>query len=288
MATRQVGKEAATSRGTNPLKWHCSGGKTYLAKTIIELMPEHTHYVEPYFGGGAVLFRKNPEGTSEVVNDINGELMAFWKVIRCPVYTQQLQNALLLTPFSQELFESVEDFANEIEVNYGLPIANAWHTFVKYRMSRQGLGKDFATLSRNRTRRGMNEQVSQWMGAIECLPEACERLRRVVLLSQDAIRTIKQQDGEQTLFYLDPPYLHETRTTIEDYEWEMEVEQHEGLLKTLEKIKGRFILSGYRSNLYDMHMRWNNNWRRVDIEIDNKASSKKTKEKKTECLWMNF
>ncbi len=67
---------------TQPLKWH--GGKHYLAKRIIELMPEHVHYVEPYFGGGAVLLQKDPEGVSEVVNDIDGELMSFWDCLRAP------------------------------------------------------------------------------------------------------------------------------------------------------------------------------------------------------------
>jgi len=60
---------------TQPLKWH--GGKHYLAKAIIELMPPHVHYVEPYFGGGSVLLEKDPVGVSEVVNDRNRELMNF-------------------------------------------------------------------------------------------------------------------------------------------------------------------------------------------------------------------
>lgn len=70
---------------SQPLKWH--GGKHYLAKRIIELMPPHVHYVEPYFGGGAVLFAKPSkwiEGHSEVVNDIDGELMNFWRVLASP------------------------------------------------------------------------------------------------------------------------------------------------------------------------------------------------------------
>ena len=65
---------------TPPLKW--PGGKHYLAKDIIDLMPLHTHYVEPYFGGGAVLLAKNPEGVSEVVNDLNGDLTNFWRVLQ--------------------------------------------------------------------------------------------------------------------------------------------------------------------------------------------------------------
>lgn len=63
-----------------PLK--CHGGKHYLAGQIVGLMPPHLHYVEPYFGGGAVLFAKTSEGTSEVANDLNGNLMNFWRVLQ--------------------------------------------------------------------------------------------------------------------------------------------------------------------------------------------------------------
>jgi DNA adenine methylase len=166
-------------------------------------------------------------------------------------------------------------------------VARAVHLFVRYRQSRQGWGKDFATLSRNRTRRGMNEQVSAWLSAVEGLPEAHERLRRVVVLNDDAVKVIWQQDGKQTLFYCDPPYLHSTRAVTNAYEHEMTREDHIRLLETLAKIKGRFLLSGYRSILYNSYSN-RFGWNRVDIPIDNKASSKKTKEIKVECVWMNY
>src|SRR5215469_14750917 len=73
-----------------PLKWH--GGKHYLARRIVALMPPHLHYVEPYFGGGSVLLARQPqepslwmgehEGVSEVVNDLNGRLVNFWRVLQ--------------------------------------------------------------------------------------------------------------------------------------------------------------------------------------------------------------
>jgi len=82
---------------TPPLKWH--GGKQYLAKKIIEMMPAHTHYVEPFFGGGAVLLHKNPDGVSEVVNDLNGALTNFWCVLQnCFEEFKRLVEAI---PFSE-------------------------------------------------------------------------------------------------------------------------------------------------------------------------------------------
>src|SRR3954464_13322891 len=73
-----------------PRKWH--GGKSYLARRIVSLMPRHLHYVEPYAGGLAILLARDPEdprlwldphrGVSEVVNDIDGRLTNFWRVLR--------------------------------------------------------------------------------------------------------------------------------------------------------------------------------------------------------------
>ena len=267
---------------SKPLKWH--GGKHYLADRIIELMPPHTHYVEPYAGGLSVLFAKPAElieGYSEVVNDLNGGLTNFWRVLADEKDFEHLVRLLEATPVSEVRFKESLNFTELIGVYWAADF------FVRYRQSRQGLGKDFATLSRNRTRRGMNEQASSWLSAIEGLPESHERLKRVVVLNRDAIDVIRQQDGPNTFFYLDPPYLHETRVTTDDYEYEMNEDEHEALLDTLGHVKGRFILSGYRSDLYDRVANYYG-WHRNDIEIDNKASSKKTKDKKTECLWMNF
>jgi len=269
---------------TAPLKWH--GGKHYLADRIIDLMPPHIHYVEPYFGGGQVLFRKDPEGVSEVVNDLNGGLVNFWRVLQDEECFRAFSRRVAVTPFSEQEFEWSRPQSPLTEEVHADTEAAA-QFFVRYRQSRQGLGKDFATLSRNRTRRGMNEQVSSWLSAVEGLPEAHERLKRVVILNRGALEVIRQQDGPNTLFYLDPPYLPETRTVTNAYECEMNHDDHMALIAVLSEVKGKFILSGYRSDLYD---KWAEclGWSRVDIKIDHKASSKKTKEMKTECLWMNF
>ena len=273
---------------SKPLKWH--GGKHYLADRIISLIPPHTHYVEPYAGGLSVLFAKPAElieGHSEVVNDLNGNLVNFWDVLSRSESFGELVRICEATPFSEEVWDSAQEMEACKAVRTTRDVKQAWAFFIKYRQSRQGLGKDFATLSRRRTRRGMNEQVSSWLSAVEGLPEAHERLKRVVVLNRDALAVIGQQDGSDTFFYLDPPYLHDTRVTTSDYEFEMGESDHSELLELLCHIEGKFILSGYPSGIYDKWERAGH-WKRVDIEIDNKASSKKTKQKKIECLWMNF
>lgn len=269
----------------NPLKWH--GGKVYLADWIIGQMPSHLHYVEPFFGGGAVLFRKPCEGVSEVANDLNDHLINFWKVLQDDRSFRELVRLCELTPFSQVQWEEAYEIDSHRVVQANWTVRSAWRFFVRYRQSRQGLGKDFATMSKTRTRRGMNDQVSSWLSAIEGLPEAAERLRRVVLFSRRACDVIRQQDGPDTLFYCDPPYLHSTRVTTDSYEHEMTVEDHSQLLETLSSIQGKFLLSGYRSDLYD-NIASVYGWNRSELKIDNKASGKKKKDMKTECLWRNF
>ena len=263
-----------------PLKWH--GGKTYLAPWIIAHMPPHLHYVEPFAGGLAVLLAKEYEGVSEVVNDLDGHLMNFWRVLASEKTFADFVRIVEATPFSQEVFrnaEAIGDADNFVE--------RAVQFFVRCRQSRQGLRKDFATLSKNRTRRKMNEQVSSWLTAVEGLAEVHDRVKRVVMLNDDAVAIIKREDSPNTLFYLDPPYVHETRITTHDYSQEMTEHDHACLLAALGDIGGMFLLSGYQSAMYDDAATLND-WYRVEREIDCKASGAKGKPKRKECLWMNY
>jgi DNA adenine methylase len=267
-----------------PLKWH--GGKAYLASKIVALMPNHLHYVEPYAGGLSVLLAKNPEGVSEVVNDLNGVLMNFWAALANTQSFAAFQRWAQATPFSErcwELSAESEYVPQQDQIDASAAVA----FFVRCRQSMAGRMKDFAPLSRTRVRRGMNEQASAWLTTVEGLPAVHERLKRVVILNRDALDVIRQQDGEQTLFYLDPPYLHSTRATTGEYQHEMTEEQHQVLLATLAALDGKFMLSGYRSELYDDAARIYG-WHRVDFDLPNNASSKKSKDRKTECVWTNF
>src|SRR6266849_8236074 len=89
---------ASVSGLVPPLKWH--GGKHYLAGRIVALMPPHTHYVEPYAGGLAVLLAKSPDSVSEVVNDLDGRLTNFWRVLQDEAMFSELQRLVEAIPFS--------------------------------------------------------------------------------------------------------------------------------------------------------------------------------------------
>lgn len=265
------------NRLSPPLKWH--GGKHYLASKIIALMPPHIHYVEPFAGGLSVLLAKDPEGVSEVVNDLNGELTNFWAILQRPESFERFHRRLEATPFSSIEWETATEGPNDIEA--------ACRFFVRCRQSMAGRMKDFAPLSRTRTRRGMNEQASAWIAAVDGLPAVHARLRRVVILNRNALSVIVQQDGLNTLFYLDPPYYPDSRAAPEVYAHEMSVADHWTLLGRLATIEGKFMLSGYRNLSYDQAAE-SNGWRRVDFDLPNHAAGGKEKRRMTECVWMNY
>ena len=229
-----------THRLTPPLKWH--GGKHYLAERIIAIMPAHTHYVEPYFGGGAVLLA-NPFGVSEVVNDLHGELTNFCASGKTRTHSENSSGLWRPCRFRAEWERACESLGTA-------PVQNKRsHSSVRCRQSRAGQMRDFATLSRTRTRRAMNEQASAWITAVEGLPEVAARLKRVVVLNDDALAVIQREDGPQTLFYCDPPYAHETRAFTDVYGFEKT-----GKLKLIPLALGLFkptgdAKSGYRHDL---------------------------------------
>lgn len=284
----------ATSRITSPLKWHRDGGKAYLSSRIVDLMPPRQsaanpdgwlHFVEPFAGSLAVLLAQDPEGISEVVNDLNGDLTNFWRVLQDPHWASEFERRLQFTPFSEAEWKLADEAVRD-HVFFG-PIDRALKFFVHCRQSMAGRMDSFAPLSRTRVRRGMNEQGSAWLNAVEGLPAVHARLKRVVILNRDALDVIRQQDGPNTLIYADPPYLHSTRATTGEYAHEMTEAQHRALLELLAGIQGKFLLSGYASPLYDSFAAAHG-WKRHDFELPNNAAGGESKRRMVETIWCNY
>jgi DNA adenine methylase len=268
-------------RLTPPLKWH--GGKHYLARQIVGLMPPHRHYVEPYAGGLAVLLAKSPEDVSEVVNDLHRDLTNFWRVLRDEAAFQSFQRLIEATPFSEvEWTEATHGLTDEPGAD---PVQRAVGFFIACRQSLAGRMDTFASLSKNRTRRGMNEQASAWLTAVEGLPAIHQRLMRVAITSRPALELIRREDGPDTLFYCDPPYLHQTRASTDTYFHEMTEADHQELLDVLLTVKGKVMLSGYPSALYDIAL---SGWKWHLFDLPNNAAGGKAKARETEVLWCSF
>ncbi len=260
-----------------------NGGKHYLASKIVALFPPHIHYAEPYFGGGSVLLASNPEGRSEVVNDIDGNLMLFWRVMRDREMFSEFQRMCEATPFSEEKWRESKQVVQSDDCPSD--VVRAYTFFVFCRQSLAGRMKSFSPLSKTRVCRGMNEQASVWITCVEGLPPVHARLIRVAMRSTTALEVIKQEDGCKTLYYCDPPYLPITRAAPAVYEHEMSFRDHAEMLEVLKEVEGKVILSGYANDLYNAEI---SDWNRHDFDLPNNSAGGATKRRMTECVWCNF
>jgi DNA adenine methylase len=158
--------------------------------------------------------------------------------------------------------------------------------FVVNRQSFAGRMKEFAPITKTRTRRGMNEQTSAWWGAVEGLPEVHNRLKRVVIEDRPAIELVPCYDVPGAVLYADPPYLASTRSAPDVYEFEMRDSDHAEFLEAANAVKhAKMLISGYRCQLYDESLR---RWNRHEREVANNAASGDTKERKFEFVWTNY
>jgi DNA adenine methylase len=247
------------------------GGKQGLATRIVSLMDRHDHYVEPYFGGGSALFAKAP-AAMETVNDIDGHLMTFWRVLRDRPH--ELAWAAGLTPHSRGEFIGTREVGaavDELEV-----ARRVWVQLTQGRAAR---------LTRTGWRYVITDAAKHALpdyldGYLERLIASASRLRGVSLEQQDGIDIIHAYDAPGTCFYVDPPYLGTARGRDVLYAHEMpDVEQHQRLLNALISCKGQVILSGYASPLYDEAL---SKWVRTEAPSRDQASRNRV-----EVLWIN-
>jgi DNA adenine methylase len=282
-----------------PLKWH--GGKNGnngdMARWIVGLMPPRAknpnkpvaddpgwlHYVEPFAGGLAVLLALDPEGISEVVNDLRGDLMTFWTVLQGADTFERFRRVVEAWPFTEPGWEKARDRLRDCP--NADPVELAVRLFVFCRQSLAGRMDGFASLTRNRTRKGMLEQSSAWISAVKGLPAVHARLWRVGIRCRPALDVIRAEDGPRTLFYCDPPYHPDTRAAKDVYGNEMTDADHRELLSLLRQCKGKVLLSGYRCTLYDTLLA---DWNRHEKDVANQAAGGKTKRRMTECVWCNY
>lgn len=273
-------------RITPPLKYH--GGKSKLADRIVALMPPHVQYVEPYFGGGAVLLRKDPEGVAEVVNDLHGGLVAFWRVLADPAQFAEFRRRVEAVPFSEQEFNRArraDEWRAAIDDYGARPVEEAVDFFVHCRMSLAGRMDSFTGVTRSRRRRGMQAEVSAWITAVDGLPAVHARLRRVLILCRPAHQVVASMSGPDTLIYMDPPYMKGARASPSVYDHEMTDEQHADMLDQACASTCRVMISGYSTPLYEHRLM---EWNRHTFDLPNSAAGGASKRTMTECLWCNF
>lgn len=259
------------------IRYH--GGKFRLAHWVIAQMPNHICYTET-FGGAAGILLQKPRAYAEVYNDLDGEIVNLFKVLRDPEQRDQLIEQLVLTPYSREEFENAWSVATtEVE--------QARRTIIRAQM---GFGSAGATKGitgfRIDTKRQYGTAQSLWVDYPEHLGFIGQRLSGVLIENRPAIQVLKDHDASTTLHYVDPPYVHDTRysgaKTGRVYRHEMNDKDHLDLLNTLLELEGMVMLSGYPSELYSDVLK---DWKRVDTKA--RISSGRGTDTRIECLWIN-
>lgn len=275
-----AGRRRSSRNGGKLIAFGWYGGKFSHLNWLLPLLPECHHYCEPFAGSAAVLLNRQPSAV-ETYNDIDGEVVNFFRILRDK--PEELLRVIALTPFAREDFYRAVSEKTAAAID---DVEKARLFFVKARQARTGLAQK-ASLGRwanckNTSRRGMSGVVSRWLGSIEGLPEIAERLLRVQIENRPAVDVIRLYDSQQTLFYCDPPYPHESRGDSKAYSFEMTNSNHEELAEVLAGIQGKAAISGYRCDLMDtLYAGWN----RFDAPAKKCHSAKSLR---LESLWMNY
>jgi DNA adenine methylase len=247
---------------------------------INAMLPQHRVYVEPFAGGLSVLLNKRRSAV-EVAGDLDCDLMRFWTCLRDE--PTDLIRGLEIVEYSRSEFEQACELMGSHDLdatNTRVEVAVAY--LIRNRMSRGGRGRSFGWSKR--LRGGRPGDLNAWHTIRKILPTIAARLRHVELYRADAFDLIAQYDNRDTLFYLDPPYLHATRTARVAYDHEMSDEAHMRLLDTILDVRGMVVLSGYHHPLYDHALR---EWERHEFERPNDSAQTKVKSRRVEVLWLN-
>lgn len=246
------------------------GAKNRLATWIIQHIPEHKVYIEPYFGSGAVFFNKKP-AYNEIINDLDDKVCNFFKVLRDN--PEKLIHMLRYTPYSR--FEYIRAYSfnktdDEVECARKFEIC-CWQGF--------GCGNRY----QNGFRRGIGSNSPNPARAWKELPAtlilAAERIKNAQIEQKDALELIKNVNDKKTFIYIDPPYLPNVRKKYL-YNHELNIEEHRKLLEIINKSNCKIMISGYEHELYEEHLK---GWEKVF-----KNTTAECSRPRKEVLWMNY
>lgn len=249
------------------------GGKWRLAPWIISHFPAHRIYVEPFGGAASVLLRKE-RSYSEVVNDLDGEIVHLFRVLQDRAQCDELHRRLRFTLFARDEFELAYQATEDPVERARRLLVRAWMGYGSQAVF--GKSTAFRTNVTNQS-----NPAGDWMKLVDTLPQIVERLRGVTVEHRPAVDVIAGHDTAETLFYVDPPYPHGTRSrTDKRYRHEMSDDDHRALAAVLHSVAGMVVLSGYACSLYDQELY--PDWTRFT-----KRHHAEGARKRVEVLWLN-
>ena len=246
---------------------HYPGSKWSMTDWIINHIPEHSTYVEPFFGSGAVFFNKE-KSAIETINDLDSQVVNLFKVIRDN--PDQLAQSIKFTPLSrEEYYAAYEEDPDPLE-NARRFLVRCWQAIGAKTSDRTGWR---SIISANGP-----DTAKEWDKLPEKILLVAERLKEAQIEHQPAIKLLERYARKDVLVYADPPYIIETRTK-RHYKHEMTIEDHMELLDVLDAHPGPVLLSGYAHDLYDKRLA---HWRREVQVVSAEAGAKRE-----EVLWIN-
>lgn len=246
------------------------GAKNKIAPWIVSHIPGHDVYLEPYFGSGAVLFNK-PPARIETINDIDGNVVNFFRVLRNN--QKEFIRALKLIPYARDEYkEAYQNLKEDDETEQARKFAvRCWMGFGCSNRYQNGFRTSQQTTSPNVTK--------HWNEFIHTIGEACFRLKNVQIENIDAVELIKRYNTKDVFMYIDPPYLTGLRKNY-IYKHEMTEEQHKELLEAVLKHPGKVMISGYESEMYAEYLK---GW-----SVITKNTQAERGVPRKEVLWMNY
>lgn len=255
------------------------GGKFRIADWLVSHYPIHKFYVGAYFGAGSDFFQK-PRSGAEIINDVNGDIVNVFKVLRNKNQAAELEHLLRLTPFAYDEYTVAYLPTDD-------PVERARRTIFRSFASigTDGVFRDGAGFRGLKNREDGLTTAHEWANYFDTIHLFTERLQGVIIENRDALKVIKTYDSKFTFTYADPPYLKSARGRKRDLyanelgKPEEEEAHHRELAKLLHEIKGTAVVSHYDCPLYDELY---GDWRKESI-----ASRKMGNEPAVECIWIH-
>lgn len=251
------------------------GSKWNIAPKLVELIPEHHSYVEPFFGSGAVLFNK-PVSDIETINDLDSNVTNLFRCIQKDA--EHLARLVMTTPFSREEYD--KQYESALETLYVSNFQRAAGFLVRcwqghgFRTNGYKVGWKNDVVGRERAYALWN-----WYRLPEWIVEIAERLRMVQIENRPALEVIERFNYSNVFMYIDPPYVLGTRTG-KQYRYEMSDAGHEELLKKLLQSRAKIMLSGYESEMYNDYL---TGWKKKQF-----SSCAEHGKPRIETVWMNY
>ena len=247
------------------------GGKWRLGKFLIEKFPDHRNFVDAFCGAGSILFKK-PESYNEIINDIDNNVVNLMLVLRDEYAA--FNHLVKYTPYSRYIYSLSKQYK---PINGVLDEYAALQFLIR---SAQGIGDSTHCLTGFKTsiKKG-GPIIGLWRNIYQDLEKYHQRLRNCVIENLHFRDVLKKYDSEETFFFLDPPYLHETRSSGK-YKHEMTADDHRELLSIITKLKGKVMLCGYANTLYNEAL--------ADWCVQVRATNSNGGGKRMEKIWMNY